>query len=191
VTYYRADSSDPWEYSWVEFNGTGVSKFLSSTAFSKNSPVIYKNFASEKPILKLIETDSLNPYALYGALMEFLASFALSAPKPDSTADEYVKYALNYIHTLHFNNNMTINEISDYVGINRSYFCRIFKEKMGVSPKQYMTEFKMKTAKHLLEETNLTIGEISRSAGYEDPLYFSTTFKSFYGHSPSEHRKLM
>ncbi|MGN1098611.1 MAG: AraC family transcriptional regulator [Clostridia bacterium] len=190
VTCYRADDKDPWEYSWVEFNGAAVSKYLSSTPFSKETPVIYNNSAAEKPMLRLAATDTLNPYELYCCLMGVLSSFVSGKPQPCSMADEYVKYALNYIHTIHYHGSVTVREISDYVGINRSYLCRLFKEKLGVSPKQYITEFKMKTAAKLLEESNLTVGQVARSAGFEDQLYFSTTFKSFFGHSPTQHRNM-
>lgn len=188
VTCYRADGEDPWEYSWVEFSGAAVMKYLSSTAFSEETPVIYNNPAAEKPMLRLAATDTLNPYELYGCLMGALASFASEKPQPVSMADEYVKYALNYIHTIRYHGSVTVGEISSYVGINRSYLCRLFKEKLGLSPKQYITEFKMKTAAKLLEETSLSVGQVARSVGFEDQLYFSTTFRAFFGHSPTQHR---
>ena len=189
VTYYQADGDDPWEYSWVEFAGAAVNGYLSSTAFSRDNPVTHCPEAGEA-ILRLVSAESPNPYELYFRLMEVLAAFATETPQPASTADEYVKYALNYIHTLHYHGSISVNELSDYVGVNRSYLCRLFKEKLGVSPKQYIRSFRMNTAAKLLEETNLSIGQIALSAGYEDQLYFSTAFRDFFGHSPTEHRNM-
>lgn len=189
VTYYRADENEPWEYSWVEFNGTEAGKYLSSTAFTRENPVIYANTSVEKPILQLTSMAAENPYELYSALMAVLAAMSDGRPKTGSMADEYVKYALHYIHTYYYHSSISVEEISKYVGINRSYLCRIFRQKTGVSPKRYVTEYKMKMAASLLKETNLTIGQVASSSGYENQLYFSDSFRRFYGISPSEYRK--
>ncbi len=187
VTFYKADENDPWEYSWVEFNGASVQKYLAGTGFSKERPVM--NADGEDAFLRLVRTDPDRPYELYSALLGALAVFSRGDTRSVSMADEYVKYAINYIHTIHYHNNASINAISDYVGINRSYLCRLFKEKLGVSPKQYIKEFRMKTAARLLSETGLSIGQVALSAGFEDQLYFSSAFRSFYGCSPTEYRK--
>ncbi len=190
VTLYQADSADPWEYSWVEFSGAAVGKYLASTGFTREQPVMRGAHRAAGPMLALSSTAPDNPYELLGRLAEALAAFVTGEPQPVSMADEYVKYALNYIHTIHYRSPVTVGEISSYVGINRSYLSRLFKEKLGVSPKRYITEFRMKTAARLLEETNLTIGQVALSAGFEDQLYFSTSFKAFFGHSPTRHRTL-
>lgn len=189
VTYYQADGDEPWEYSWVEFAGTAVNEYLSSTAFSRDCPVVHCPKADDA-MLRLVETEGLNPYELYCRLMEVLSAFVTEKPQPVSMADEYVKYALNYIHTLHYHGSISVNELSYYVGVNRSYLCRLFKEKLGVSPKQYIRSFRMNAAAKLLEETNLSIGQIAQTSGYEDQLYFSTAFRAFFGHSPTEHRNI-
>ncbi len=188
VTYYKADGEDPWEYSWVEFSGAGVQSYLSSTEFSKENPIILGNFAPEGPMLRLVGSGDPNPYELYCHLMEVLSAFVSKKSSPASKSDEYVKYALNYIQTVRYHGSVTVKELSDYVGVNRSYLCRLFKEKLGVSPKQYIIDFKMKTAARLMAETNLTVGQIARSAGFEDPLYFSSTFKAYFGLSPTAYR---
>ncbi len=190
VTFYKADGSDPWEYSWVEFSGSAVEGYLSSTEFTREIPVIRNNTAAGEAMLRLAETETLNPYKVYGRLMDALSAFATKKPQPMTMAEDYVKFALNYIHTFHYHSAITVSELSAYVGVNRSYLCRLFKEKLGVSPKQYIRTYRMNNAARLLTETNLPIGQIAQSSGYEDQLYFSTAFREFFGHSPSEHRKM-
>lgn len=188
VTYYRADQDDPWEYSWVEFNGAEMGKFLSGTLFSKESPVLRGHFCAEDAFLKLSQMNAENPYQLYSALTAVLASMFCGKRGGTTMAEEYVKYALYYIHTYYYKSSICVEEISGYVGINRSYLCRIFKEKTGSSPKKYITEYKMKAAAKLLTETNLAVGQVALSCGYDNPLYFSDCFRRFFGKSPSEYR---
>ncbi|MCD8050001.1 MAG: helix-turn-helix domain-containing protein [Clostridia bacterium] len=187
VTRYVADSDDPWEYSWVEFTAADAEKFLSSTPFSQERPVALSPSA-EEPFLRLVESDPLNPYSLYAALMCVLSAFSSKRPRQESKSDEYVKYALNYIHTIRYHSDMSVQAISDYVGVNRSYLCRLFREKLGVSPKQYITSFRLKTAARLLEETNLTITQVAASSGFSDPLHFSSAFRAAYNQSPTQYR---
>ncbi len=189
ITYYVASDSDPWEYSWVEFNGTGVSKFLSATLFSKDEPVVYGAKNAEAAIEALAQTESKNPYELTSFLYKFLAAFVTENPKSGSMADEYVNAAISYIHTFYYEKGINVDAISSYVGIDRSYLYRIFKEKIGISPKKYIMEYKLKTAAKLLKETGLSVGQVALSTGFDDQLYFSTAFKNHYGTSPTKYRK--
>ncbi len=189
VTYYRADGEDPWEYSWVEFTGAAADIYISSTDFSRQCPVMRGCEGAEEALLRLTEADGLNPYELYARLLDVLAAFVSKKPRPASMAEDYVKYALNYIHTVHYHGSVSVSDLSAYVGVNRSYLCRLFKERLGVSPKQYIRTYRMNNAARLLAETNLPIGQIAQASGYEDQLYFSTAFRNFFGHSPTEHRK--
>ena len=59
---------------------------------------------------------------------------------------------------------------------------------MGKSPKEYLTEYRIKQACRLLKETDLSISAIAYSVGFENNLYFSKAFKKQKGLSPSEYR---
>lgn len=189
ITYYVASDDDPWEYSWVEFSGTGVLKFLSATNFTEDNPVAFNVLGGEEAILKLVGTNEGNPYESIGYLYQFLSSLVSGKPKEGSMADEYVKAAISYIHTFYYHTNINVEEISSYVGIDRSYLYRLFKDKTGVSPKKYIVDYKLKTAAKLLRETNLSVGQVALSSGFDDQLYFSTAFRNHYGISPSKYRK--
>ncbi len=68
------------------------------------------------------------------------------------------------------------------------YLRKLFKKEVGVSPLEYMTALRMKSAETLLTAmwTNeYSISEIAQMCGYEDALYFSRVFKKYYGCAPS------
>ena len=75
------------------------------------------------------------------------------------------------------------------MGINRSYLYTVFKDKSGISPKEYLTRFRVRQAKSLLKETALPVSAVAASVGYEDNLYFSKVFRRVSGISPTEYRK--
>ena len=82
-----------------------------------------------------------------------------------------------------------MEDIAYYVGISRSHLFRSFQHYMSRSPKEYLTEYRIKQACHLLRETDLSVSAIAYSVGFENNLYFSKAFRKQKGLSPSEYRK--
>lgn len=82
-----------------------------------------------------------------------------------------------------------MGEIADYVGINRSYLYTLFKEQSGMSPKEYLTNFRITRAVQLLEITELSIESVAMSCGYQNTLGFSKIFKARMGVAPSVYKK--
>ena len=79
-------------------------------------------------------------------------------------------------------------EMAKSVGLNKNYFSAFFKENIGMTPQQYIIKFRINKACELMENQGLTIGDISRSVGYEDTLGFSKIFKKEKGMSPKKYR---
>lgn len=101
---------------------------------------------------------------------------------------EYIKEAITYI-TQNYSQNIRINDLADYVGVNRSYLASSFKKATGYSPKEYLLSLRMENAKSLLETTDMTINGISNAIGYSDQLAFSRMFKKYTGVSPTTYRE--
>jgi AraC-like DNA-binding protein len=59
---------------------------------------------------------------------------------------------------------------------------------MNISPQNFLINYRVERAVDLMQNPELTIGDISRSVGYEDPFQFSKIFKKIKGVSPSEFR---
>ena len=82
----------------------------------------------------------------------------------------------------------SIDEVADYFGYNKIYLSQFFKEKYGVTIKQYIMNLRLEKAKDLLLATTLQINEIAKVCGYEDEKYFSRIFRKRYGVSPRDFR---
>jgi len=98
-----------------------------------------------------------------------------------------MKEALAFIDG-NYQRNISIEEIADASGLNRSYFGRIFKEAFGQSPQQFLINYRMNKAAELLRSSKLSIAEVGGLVGYENQLHFSRAFKSVFGSSPREYR---
>ena len=102
--------------------------------------------------------------------------------------DLILEQALRFIEN-HYSHDISIAEIAAHAGVSRSYLFMIFKEKLNLSPQQYLTKIRIQHAVNLMQQPNLTISQIARSVGYQDPLHFSKTFKKHKRMAPAEYRK--
>jgi AraC-like DNA-binding protein len=85
---------------------------------------------------------------------------------------------------------VTIAEAARRCGMSRRSFFRLFGEAMGMSPRAYLEQMRMRRAVDLLADhrEDRTIAEISAACGFPDSNYFSRCFKRFAGVSPGEYR---
>ncbi len=102
--------------------------------------------------------------------------------RPIRIAKQYIKE--NYMKPI------SLEEVSDYVGFNASYFSTVFKKETGINFLEYLSEVRMNEAKELLKNTKLNVSEICEKVGYSDVKYFTKFFKRIVGIKPNEYRKL-
>ena len=89
----------------------------------------------------------------------------------------------------HFQEEITIEDISKSLSVNRRYLYKLFKKYSGISPKQYLNNIRISRATELLSNSDLSIMQIAEEVGYKDPLQFSTFFKKQTGFSPKKYRE--
>ena len=195
VSYY-ADEKTPWEYAWVGFTGSDAAMILQATDFSKSSPIIHHtpNGASiQNAILEIYDTRG-NEYThaveMTGGLYKLLSIYMKNSTQDtdSDTAHSYVQKAIEFI-TSNYSYPITVEDIASYVGLSRSHLFRSFESVLGQSPKEYLTDFRIKQACYLLEHTNLSITAIANSLGFDNSLYFSKIFHKEKGMSPKNWRK--
>ena len=95
---------------------------------------------------------------------------------------------LEYIQ-LHHGEELPLDEAVDFMGLNKEYFCRLFKKNMGVSYLQYVYQVRTTAVCRDLENTEDPIGEIAERHGFRDPKMLNQYFREIYGCTPSEKRK--
>jgi AraC-like DNA-binding protein len=95
---------------------------------------------------------------------------------------------LEYIQ-LHHGEELPLDEAVDFMGLNKEYFCRLFKKNMGVSYLQYVYQVRATAVCRELETTEDPIGEIAERHGFRDPKMLNQYFREIYGCTPSEKRK--
>ena len=109
-----------------------------------------------------------------------------SARKNQSSRSfEIVDQSLCYIREHLSDPNLSAEEVAGYLHLDLSYVRKVFSRRMNCSVIRCITMERMKKAVYLLEQGELSIGEIAEQIGYFDSGYFSKCFKKEFGISPS------
>ncbi|WP_407398033.1 helix-turn-helix domain-containing protein [Treponema sp.] len=98
-----------------------------------------------------------------------------------------VKKIIEYIDQ-NMSRNYSLEDVAASVGVSSFYMSKLFKEEMGETFINYVTDRRLDRTKKLLLETDLSIKEIAGQTGYSDQNYFSRQFKNKFGISPTDFR---
>lgn len=115
-------------------------------------------------LLKVIET--VDEHALPARMVEALDSYIR-----DNAGDD-----------------ISNTEIGAIFGYHPFYISKVLKDRKGTTLRQYIIAYRLKLAKKLLEESGKSVNEISEECGFNDPSYFTKTFKSAFGMTPKDYR---
>ena len=99
-----------------------------------------------------------------------------------------VKQACAYIQQ-NYTRSFSLEELSETIGVSKSYLSRIFKMDTGIPLWDYLNRYRIQKAKELLLITDESITAIAADVGYEDTSYFSRVFHEIAGCSPRAYRQ--
>ena len=174
----------------------------------KNHPAIktiiitgYSDFTYAQSAIKYgIKDYLLKPIskeALSASLQKILIALGseqeeISKLSEDSHLDQETIYELMEEYLCkNYKQDISLGDMADYFGFSIEYLGKIFKKYSGQTLSKYLTKLRMNEAKRLLiNQPELEIQKVGEMVGYKDNFYFSRTFKTQIGLTPSDYRKL-
>ncbi len=193
---YFPKEENPWKFMWFISYDKTVLAYFDRLGADPQTGVFDFDLAG-LPTLKRMAEFVVNAekrvYTPGQTLEMFLHALNVSekqSPRAEdaSQTDLYLSFAVKYIET-HINQPVTVGELTKLLGISQPYLHKIFRQKYKMSPKQYILSGKLLHAKKLLDETDLSVTEVSRSVGYDDVLTFSRMFTRKEQISPQHYRE--
>ncbi|MBF4693934.1 AraC family transcriptional regulator [Fusibacter ferrireducens] len=195
---YCADHLDPWEIISVSFQGNSCDAILNYIGFAPEKPILHPQSTERlihllTHILSDLET-STDAYALraVGFLYVFFSDLVYLTKQNRvsgkiNTKNDPMKRALVFIE-LNYQEPLDVDTICRQVNYSRSYLSRLFKKEVGLTILEYINAVRIRKAKSLLIDTNLSIKEIAKQTGFKNQFYFSKMFKKVQGQAPSVYR---
>lgn len=189
-TWYEAAAHDPWEYWWIGFTGLDAPQLVAGIGAVKEYPVCSINNGA--PLLAIFENLQLpeDTVCNMNAVCFQIFDELLLQIKPQKQQQQ-LNYLLHRALTIVADRKalLTVEELSDLVGMSRSQLFRIFIEELKVSPQHYIISHKLHTALELLRKTPLTVSQIAEEAGFCDAGHFSRQMKKYLNITPNDYRK--
>ncbi len=192
--YYEADEKNPWQYMWVIFEGEMAGEILHSIGITEEQPMFYSEdgglnvYSCMESLVNDYEQELktiANMYDLLQTMRNQSAKTAGNERKPQQNYAEQIKRYIEYRYA----EDVKVSEIAAHCGFNRSYMTKCFAEETGISPKEYLMQYRLEKAKELLAKKELPVSNVAYTVGYSDPLAFTKVFKKRVGMSPTTYRE--
>lgn len=107
----------------------------------------------------------------------------------DGLSQYKLRQAIEYIQT-HLGENLSLTAIADELGMSQYYFCRLFKQSIGLPPHQYLIQQRIERAKQLLKQPELTVTAVALECGFTNQSHFAKHFRQRTGITPKQFRQL-
>lgn len=199
VSKYIASETNPLHFSWIGFHGLNALFYMKLANITSENPLFTYNKDDElRNCLHEMEKIQNNRsfgtslkmqsylYMLFAILID--NNTAQHVTNSKTTQYNYVRKSLEYIQE-NYMNDLNVNKLAEYMNLNRSYLCSIFKKILNTSPQTYIAQYRINKACDLLKNSSYSISDISLMIGYKDYAVFQRYFKKVTGLSPNQYRK--
>lgn len=198
-TFYRAQPDDPYEYFWVAFHGTGAKEILTNADFYTDNNFIYRHPEEYETIYSLMAqmnniTDSTtkNNIRLQGFLYQLLGLMVKKDEEYDSSPTNVnTAERINQYVSANYQQDISIDSLARFANMHRSSLYRYMKKNFGVSPIEFVINYRLEKALFMLKNSERNTSQIAFACGFNDTACFCKAFKKKFKKTPSEARKLV
>jgi len=196
--FYAKSGKEPTGSYWLHFTGYGVTDLLikaklwnDSFFFTGVNDDIPRLFARiiEEEVERQPSFEQISASLLQELIFTVTRKLAIREQVERLNPQELMLYtSFNLLHK-NYARKLTVQDLAAQAGFSASRYTSIFKAHTGLSPQQYLIQYRLRKAKDLMRHTQLNIRQIASLAGFDDQLYFSRLFKKYEGVAPLDYRK--
>lgn len=194
---YYPDPETGWDEYWVGFRGMHIDRRVEKQFFTIDEPLHDIGISSTivqlyEDIIRIASQEKTGYQPMISSIVLHILGSVYYKKRNNSFTNSYVVEKINEARQLmkaRVEDPLTPEEVASQLGLDYSWFRRMFKEYTGVSPAQYQAQQKLLRAKELLTGSSLNINEIAYNLRFENAGQFSTFFKKKEGVTPSQFRE--
>lgn len=195
--HYSTASEEPWDFKWVHIGGGAAAEYEERINGGGLSVVKFKDAGSVSRAMDSIfsllaeGTEAQADVRICRHITEILTELIVGRHQPMSDGGLHradVEGAMEYIRG-NYGRKVGIDEIILRTHVSKYYFLRLFKTYTGLGLYEYLNNCRIAEAKKLLKDSDLTVGCIAQSVGFNDVNSFLRYFKKTTGTTPAVFRK--
>lgn len=107
--------------------------------------------------------------------------------KIDSSDEIFISQFISLLETSYAKTDISVEKLSEELNISRVHLYRKIKEISGLTPVDYLRNFRLSKAVELLDKRCFSVSEVAYQTGFSSPAYFSKCFKDVFNMTPSEY----
>lgn len=196
---YGASGERPWTIYWVHMAGAQVGRVARMLGVDAGRPLFNPGFDPALPPLYEAMIAQLSRGYAAAILLDasltlgrLVARLCLDAARPEGggvSVAARIERALTLMEQ-NVDGRVRVAELAASASMSPSHFAALFRRKTGFAVLDYFVRLKMQRAGYLLDSTTLPIKVIAAQLGFDDPLYFSRSFRRVHNCSPSAYRSI-
>ena len=184
------DGEDRVNYMWLHFTGRLAQNFMERFHIPTDKVChtgVHHSFNEmwQRMFGEFVQNDEFFSQVTAGIFTQILAAFSRYIHS-SANQKNFVK-SVTYIHS-HYGEAISVSELAVMENMSESHYRACFRNSMEMSPIEYITEVRIRSAVQFLEETDKKLSEIARLCGYNDMYYFIRVFKNKTGVTPGRYR---
>ena len=192
---FLSDSEEEWEHWWVQFNGICMDEYNSIINNNNIEAIKFNDINIVEIFNELMQCTFENTsnqdvwisYWITTLLTNMVQEKEMSILYNSKQSHEQINEAISYILN-NYNTDFDIEELASTIHLSKYHFIRLFKKITGISPYDYIINYRINVAKKLLKTADFTVQEISELVGFNDVNNFIKRFKQRSNCTPTKYR---
>ncbi len=168
----------------IYYKIVNISKFNKNKGYFVLGPILNKPSGNNKYNIPYRSIDCSNYISRF--ILD-ISDDKFKKNMDNKSYNPYIRKAIEYVHE-NYAEDITIDNLCNYLDINKCYFCSLFKKSTGNTFSYFLNHFRIEKSKKLLKDTDLNLLEIAISVGFNNQNYYSMVFKKYTSQSPSRYR---
>jgi AraC family transcriptional regulator len=148
------------------------------------------NYLGQRIYREFQSPDAFSALAIEGLILEILAEAARSKVRSgEKNFPRWLDQTKDFLHA-NFAETFLVEDVAKIAGVHPVHLSRVFRQKFGCTIGEYVRRLRVELAERQISATETPLSEIALAAGFSDQSHLNKTFKSVFGRTPANHRKI-
>lgn len=188
---YGTPSGETWEFYWIHPCGAAIDFLDKVTEQGGFMMSFLPGYAYRQKLEDLLALCAERPLHFewqlsqqLSALLHHIALGMWTEYAQTTLAQRAVAYLEN-----HYAEKIILDQLAQQLYVSTAHLIRVFRREIGCTPHQYLSQYRLMTAEHLLEFSNDPIETIALETGFSSSSHFISQFRQTHGLTPIQFRR--